>query len=165
MSRPPALPLYEWGKCPCEGCSFGKWTAENEIVVYNTWKQHRRQVAKLAKGDHVTGMPGVFITFRPGVIHMDRDMPDHHLKRGDTILIYGDRPEGNAAAWYKGRYYEWFDVSFTTWPTGCTSSYCAATCTDVGEKQWWTKVKLSSGHIGWVNMQDSHFDGMILSSF
>ena len=63
----PALPVYDWKACPFEGCSYRQWTAQKQIVVYNTWKQDRQPIAQLAKGDSVLGVTGVVITFRPGV--------------------------------------------------------------------------------------------------
>jgi hypothetical protein len=158
----PALPFYDWKACPFEGCSYSQWKARKQIVVYDTWKQDRKAIAQLSKGDSVLGVTGVVITFRPGVIRLDRDLPEHNLKRGDTILTYTYRGEGYSAVWFKGRYHSEFDISFARRPDGqgCGGADCAATYVDLGRKVWWAEVKLKSGHTGWVNMDDADFEGV-----
>jgi hypothetical protein len=150
----PALPFYDWGACPYETCAYGQWTAHRSMMVYDTWKPERHPIAKLAEGDKVTGITGVVITLRPGVIRMDRDLSAEHLLRGDTVLTYAYRGEGFSAVWFKGKYHADFDISFAKWPdgTGCGGAHCAATYLDLGRKQWWAKVKLQSGQTGWVDM-------------
>ncbi len=156
----PALPFYDWKACPFEGCSYRQWTASKQVVVYDTWKQDRRPIAELAKGETVLGLTGVVITFRPGVIRMDRDLPENNLKWGDTILTYAYRGEGFSAVWFHGRFHSEFDISFTKWPdgTGCGGAHCAATYVDLGKKDWWAQVKLQSGRTGWVEMDNAGFD-------
>ena len=160
----PALPYYDWKACPFEGCAYREWTARKAVAVYDTWEQKRRPIARLSLGEKVTAVTGVVITFRPGVIRMDRDLPESGLKRGDTILTYTYKGEGFASAWFKGRFYSEFDISFTKWPNGdgCGGAHCAATYTDLGRITWWAQVKLSSGRMGWVDMNEAEFDGMDL---
>jgi hypothetical protein len=160
----PALPYFDWKACPFEGCAYREWTARKSITVYDTWEQKRRRVASLSAGDKVTGLTGVVITYRPGTIRMDRDLPEEGLRRGDTILVYTNRGEGFAAAWFKGRFYSEFDISFAKGPddTGCSGAHCAATLTDLGKVSWWAQVKLSSGRMGWVDMNEAEFDGVDL---
>jgi hypothetical protein len=133
-----------------------------ELEVYDTWKQTRQSSARLSKGDKVLGITGVVITFRPGVIRMDRDLPEQNLKRGDTILTYTYRGEGFSSVWFDGRFDHEFDISFAKWPDGqgCGGTHCAATYVDLGEKVWWAKIKLKSGRTGWVNMDTAEFDGV-----
>jgi hypothetical protein len=158
----PALPYFDWKACPFEGCSYREWTARKPVEVYDTWKQDRRVIARLASGEKVTGVSGVVITFRPGVIRMDRDLAELDLKRGDEILTYTYQGEGVSSVWFKGRFDPDFDISFAKWPDGqgCGGAHCAATYVDLGEKVWWAKVRLGSGTIGWVNMENSEFDGV-----
>jgi hypothetical protein len=158
----PSLPFFDWKACPFEGCAYRQWTAREAVTVYDTWKQDRRSIARLSAGDTVDGVTGVVITFKPGVIRMDRDLPDQGLKRGDTILTYTYRGEGFAAVWFKGRYYSEFDISFAKGPDGggCGGAHCAATYVDPGKKVWWAEVKLTSGRMGWVDMGQASFDGV-----
>ncbi len=154
MPSAPALPLYDWGACPYEYCAYGPWTVHQPVTVYDTWKQARQAIAQLAVGEKVTGITGVVVTYKPGLIRMDRDLPEVDLRRGDTVLTYLCCSEGFSAVWYKGKYYSSFDISFAKWPdgTGCGGAHCAATYLDLGKKSWWTRVKLSSGRLGWVEM-------------
>jgi hypothetical protein len=158
----PALPYCDRGACPFEGCVYRQWTARKPAVIYDTWKQDRRPIARLATGDKVIGVTGLVITFRPGVIRVDRDLPEQDLRRGDTILTYTYRGEGSSAVWVKGRFYSEFDLSFTKWPdgSGCGGAHCAATYVDLGKKVWWAEVKLKTGQKGWVNMNQAEFDGV-----
>jgi hypothetical protein len=114
----PDLPYYDWKACPFEGCTYREWTALKPTVVYDTWNKNSRRIARIAVKEKVIGVTGLVITFRPGIIRMERDLPQDGLKRGDTILTYAYRGEGVSAVWFKGRYYPEFDVTFTTWPNG-----------------------------------------------
>ena len=124
------------------------------MTVYDTWKQGRRLIARLAEGDKVTGITGAVVTFKPGLVRMDRDLPEVDLRRDDAILTYAYRGEGFSAVWYKGRYHSHFDISFAKWPdgTGCGGAHCAATYINLGRKSWWARVELQSGLTGWVEM-------------
>ena len=157
----PELPYYDWNVCPGEGCTYRQWVARNKTVVFDTYKTRRHQIALLSAGMKVVGITGVVITSRPGVIRMDRDAPESNLQRGNTILTFTYQGEGNAAIWLKGRYFPVFDVSFTKWPdgSGCGGDYCSATFLSLGEHTWWAQVKLSSGKLGWIDMEHNSFDG------
>ncbi len=162
MPSPPALPWNDDGACPFEGCAYRQWTANKAAVLYDTWKTGRKQIGEIKAGQKVTGLTGTVITFKPGVIRMDRDLEDQNLRTGDTILTYTYRGEGFSAAWFKGRFYSEFDISFAKWPdgSGCGGAHCAATYIDLGEKIWWAQIKLRSGQTGWVNMNDADFSGV-----
>jgi hypothetical protein len=159
---PPALPFLDWKACPFEGCAYRVWTASQPVTIYDTYKEKRHAIASVAKGDKVTGVTGVVITVRPGVIRMDRDLPMQEVKQGDTIQTYSYRGEGFSAVWINGRYEPSFDISFTKWPNGqgCGGDHCAATYVDLGEKHWWAQVTLKNGATGWVNMDELSFDGI-----
>ena len=161
-ASPPALPFLDWKACPFEGCTYRKWTAKKAVNVYDTWKEHRRRVETIGKAATVQAVTGLVVTLRPGVIRVDRDLPEKNLHRGDTILTYTYRGEGFSAVWFHGRYYPEFDISFTKWPDGmgCGGAHCAATYLDLGKKVWWAEVELNSGRRGWVNMNTAEFDGI-----
>ena len=158
----PALPYVDWKACPFEGCAYREWTARKAVTVYDTWKSTRRTMIEVAAGEHVTGITGLVITFQPVRIRMDRDLPEHQLKLGDTILTYTYRGEGFSAVWFHGAFHSEFDISFARWPDGqgCGGAHCAATYLDLGKKEWWAEVRLRSGRTGWVLMNDAGFDGV-----
>ncbi len=158
----PKLPFYDWKACPFEGCAYRGWTATKQVAVYDTWKPNRHRIAWISAHQHVTGLRGVVITFRPGVIRVDRDVPEQALKRGDTLLTYAYRGEGFSAVWVKGRYFSEYDISIAKWPNGqgCGNEHCAATYLNLGKKEWWAAVRLNSGMVGWVYMDTAAFDGV-----
>ena len=162
MAAAPALPYVDRNACPFEGCTYREWTARKPAVLYDTWEAKRRQVARISAGEKVTGITGVVVTFRPGTIRMDRDLPEAGLKRGDTVLVYTNLGEGFAKVWFKGRFYPEFDITFAAWPdhTGCGGANCPAAFIDVGKSAWWAQVKLKSGRTGWVEMDKAEFDGI-----
>jgi hypothetical protein len=117
----PALPFYDWGACPYESCAYRQWTAHRSATVYDAWKPERRAIAQLQVGEQVTGITSTVVTYQPGLIRIDGDLPDRDLQRGDTVLTYAYRGEGFSAVWFKGKYHSLFDISFAKWPdsTGC----------------------------------------------
>ena len=161
LTPPPELPYHAANKCPFEGCVYRKWTALKDMPVYDTWREVRHQTGTLRKGETVTALGGIVVTYRPGVIHVDRDIPEAGLKLGDTILTFGYTSEGFSQTWTNGRFYEEFDISFTKWPdgTGCGGTHCAATFVDLGGKAWWAELRLKSGATTWVEMESASFDG------
>lgn len=150
----PTLPFYQWGACPYEKCAYVEWTLHQPASVYNTWKEDRQPIAQLAVGEKAIGIMGVVITRKPGLIRMDRDLPDRDLRREDTILTYGVPSEGFSAVWFKGKYHSEYDISFAKLPdgTGCGGVHCAATVVDLGAKSWWARVRLNSGRTGWLEV-------------
>ena len=142
------------GRLPLRNLFYGEWTAHESATVYDTWEPGRRPIAQLALGEKVKAITGAVVTFKPGEIRMDRDLPAENLRRGDTVFTYANRGEGFSAVWFKGKYHSEFDISFAKLPdgTGCGGEHCAATFLDLGIKMWWVQVKLSSGMTGWVEM-------------
>ena len=129
--------------------------------MYDTWKSTRHQITEIPAGIRVVAETGVVITFKPGVIRMDRGLPEWNLHGGDQILTYTYRGEGYAAVWFKQKFYSDFDISFAKWPdrSGCGGEHCAAAFTAAADSVWWARVRLKSGETGWVNMNKSTFDG------
>ncbi len=158
----PRLPYLDWNACPFEGCTYGNWTAQSRVAVFDTWKPNRKRIAEVSPKETVVGVSGIVITFRPGVIRLVRDLPRYSLRRGDTIFTYTYLGEGVSQAWFKGRFYPEFDISFAKAPdgTGCGRSDCEGMIVDPGKKVWWAKVQLKSGAVGWVNMDTARFNGI-----
>src|SRR4051794_30113225 len=72
----PALPYVDNGACPGEYCGYGRWKAVKPAAVYDTWQATRRKIAEISVGKTVVAHTGLVITSKPGVIRMDRDLPD-----------------------------------------------------------------------------------------
>jgi len=162
VQEAPALPFLDWDACPFEGYTYREWTAAAPVEVFDTWEPNRKLIATLPTNSVVTGLTGVVITSKPGTIRLNADLSQDDLHRGDTILTYTYRGEGFSAVWFKGRFYHDYDITFAKWPdgSGCLGSDCAGTYVDLGEKVWWAKVKMSSGIVGWVNMDKAKLGGV-----
>jgi hypothetical protein len=132
------------------------------VEVFDTWKPSRKRIATVPTKAVVTGISGVVITYKPGVIRLNEDLSQADLRRGDTILTYTYRGEGFFAAWFKGRFYPEYDITFARLPdgSGCMANDCAANYVDLGQKVWWAKVRMKSGVVGWVNMNVAKFGGV-----
>ena len=160
-ARKPRLPKVDRGACPFEGCQFGTWTAQTAIPVYSTWKPQPsgNPVRTLQKGENITAVTGIHITYKPTRIQMTSAIPKYHLQAGDTVLLYMSQGEGFYTAWFNGYWFENFDGSGLALKdgSGCQKN-CDAVLLDNGQTVWWVKIKTKEGQVGWV--KDMNFDGM-----
>jgi hypothetical protein len=156
----PHLPFEDWGACPFESCRYAEWSARKPAILYDTWRATRHETGRIETGEKFQALRGVVITFRPGVVQMDRDLPEYNLKAGETILTYAYRGEGYSAVWFHGKYDPEFDLTFARNMdgTGCGREHCAARYVDAGEKVWWAEVRLGSGKTGWVDVTRSELN-------
>jgi hypothetical protein len=156
----PALPLIDYGACPFEGCTFGKWTVTKSSTLYDSWKPGRKPIGRLTKGEKVMGLTGVDITNKPDHIRVFQAIPELGLKPGDTVLRYMYLGEGYANIWANGKYMKETDCTFVTEKSGggCLRD-CPAVVPIEGDKEWWVKVRQSNGRVGWAK-SEGNFDGM-----
>jgi hypothetical protein len=156
----PRLPLVNDNACPFEGCTFGKWIIRRDTPVFSTWQAGRKPVITLRKGDTVTGLTGVHITFEPDQIRVTKAVPGLHLAPGDIILRYMYRGEGFADIWAKGVWNQEYDCSFVTEKvdSGCARD-CSAQVISDGRKEWWVQLKTSRSVTGWAKVE-AQFDCM-----
>jgi len=151
----PALPVVDEGACPFEGCSFRKWIVSRDAELFSTWKQGRRMLTNLHKGQIVTGETGVHITWKPDRIEVLQPIAELDVKRGDLILRYMYHGEGFADIWAKGYFVKEYDCSFVKEKEdgGCTRN-CAAKVVEDGRKDWWVRVKTAQDMVGWSEATD-----------
>jgi len=156
----PLLPVIDYKACPFEGCTFGKWIVTRDSTIFSTWKEGRKPVATLQKGQVVTGLTGVHITYEPDRVRVFQPIPELQLQPGDTILRYMYRGEGFADIWIKGQMRKQYDCTFITEKdnSGCLQD-CPAKVISDGRKDWWVRLKTSQGLIGWAKVEDQ-FDCM-----
>lgn len=152
----PELPKINENACPFEGCQFGTWTATDEVQIYSTWKSDRKLVATAAKGEVVTAITGVHITFEPDEIEVTAPIPEYGLKPGDTIFGYMKLGEGFFNTWFNGYWMEDFDGSGVS-GLGCEKK-CNAKLLKPGRFEWWVEIKTKNGTTGWTKDPDK-FDG------
>src|SRR5205823_13295764 len=71
----PTLPKIDEKACPFEGCQFGPWTATDQVQLFSTWKKDRKPLVTISKGEAVTAITGVHVTFEPSEIKVIAPMP------------------------------------------------------------------------------------------
>lgn len=152
----PSLPKLNENACPFEGCHFGAWTATEDLQLYSTWKKDRKPVAKISKGDSVTAVTGIQITFEPDEIQVTAPIPEYSLKPGDTIFGYMSLGEGFFNAWFNGYWVDDFDGSGVE-GLGCERE-CNAKLLKAGHSEWWVEIKNKDGTSGWTQ-ETTKFDG------
>jgi hypothetical protein len=83
---PPPLPIIDSNACPFEGCMFRKWVIVHDSDIFSSWKEDRKFLSKIKKGDVVDGLTGVHITYEPDRVQVLNSIPELGLKPGDIIL-------------------------------------------------------------------------------
>jgi hypothetical protein len=155
----PALPRIDQNACPFEGCQFGQWTPTEPVPIYSTWKAKRKLLETLSKGETVTAITGIHITFEPSEIRVTAAMPQYRLKPGDTVFGYMKIGEGFFNAWFNGYWVGDFDGSTIEGPddSGCRRN-CTAKFLKEGRVEWWVQIKTKTGTTGWTKDGDK-FEG------
>jgi len=151
----PALPKIDQRACPFEGCQFGKWTVRQTVALYSTWQPNRTLVKTLRKGQQVTAVTGINITFEPLEILVTAPIELYHLKSGDRVFGYMNLGEGAFNAWFNGFWVDVFDG--TSVAPGCSRG-CLAKVVKPGRSEWWVQIQLATGLTGWTKQAD-RFDG------
>lgn len=158
MPEAPKSPKVDKNACPFEGCRFGKWTANTNVIVYSTWETTRAPLASLSKGDDVTALTGVNIVFQPGKGIFDRDVPTYGAKKGDVVYSYRDCGEGAVDIWVHGRFIDCAEPDFSSKEGyGCRSN-CDGRWLELDKSEWWAQIRLKDGSAGWVLMH-GNFEG------
>ena len=85
---PPTLPRVNHNACPFECCQFGRWTAKQNVAAYEEWHRSRHRLFEIQKGQTVTALTGVHVTYKPGHLRAMKAVPELHMKPGDTVLTH-----------------------------------------------------------------------------
>ena len=155
----PALPKIDQNACPFEGCQFGKWIVHERVQIYDTWKSGRKLLRALSRGEEVTAVTGIHITFQPAEIHVTAAIADYGLKPGDTVFGYMGIGEGFFNAWFNGYWVEEFDGSGIETPdgSGCRRN-CNAKLLKAARSEWWVMIRMKNGTAGWTK-EGNKFEG------
>jgi hypothetical protein len=155
----PALPKIDQNACPFEGCQFGKWIVHEPVEIYDTWKSGRKLLRTLGKGEEVTAVTGIHITFQPAEIQVTAPIREYGLKPGDRVFGYMSIGEGFFNAWSNGFWVEEFDGSGiqTSDGSGCRLN-CNAKLLKTARSKWWVMIKMKNGIIGWTK-DGNKFEG------
>ena len=157
-AKEPPRPVVNENVCPGEGCSFRKWIVNRDSTIYSSWKDDRKPIGSLKKGQVVTGQTGVHITYAPDRIQVTKPIPDLQLQPGEIILRYMYEGEGYADIWVKAQWKKEYDCSFVTEKdgSGCSRD-CSAKVISEGKFVWWAQVKTAQGTVGWAK-NEGQFD-------
>jgi len=94
---------------------------------------------------------GVQVIRQPARILVTQPIPDLHLKPGDIILRFNRLGEGAADICASGTWHNNYDASFTTEKNGLgCRRHCLGTVIEEGVREYWVRVKTSSGQMGWM---------------
>jgi hypothetical protein len=151
----PSLPVIDYNACPFEGCTFRKWVVAHDSPIFSSWKDDRKPASTLKKGEVVTGLTGVHITYEPDHIQVFQPIPELRLHAGDIVLRYMYHGEGFADIWAKGQWKREYDCSFITEKdgSGCLRD-CPAKVISEGKKAWWVRLRTAQGSTGWAKVED-----------
>lgn len=144
-SVPPQLYISK-GACPFECCTYQTWTANRPIAVMN--HPRGRVVAQVRKGEKVQAITGEVEThplrFEVKQRGLNFDKVTEPVPVGSTIYLLHPVGEGFWLVWFNGKVIQ-MDPEYV----GPSPQY-----------QWWAKVKIKAGRIGWVRMNanDLSFD-------
>lgn len=120
------------GACPFECCTYRQWTVEKNTTLLDR-PRGTRAIARLSKGEVVTGLTGEVIS-TPIPVTSDRDIPETGIKKGDTFYVLHYDGEGYWKVWFRGKF-EQVHQSVIEVPAP--------------KSEWWVKVKDSHGTVGW----------------
>jgi hypothetical protein len=151
----PTLPKIVRNACPFEGCQFGRWVARERVPLYSTWQRTRTVVRTLDKGQVVTAVTGIHITYAPSEIRVTAPIQEYGLQPGDRVFGYMNVGEGVFNAWFNGSWVDGFDGSRVE--PGCVRN-CAAVLVRPGRFEWWVQIDVDGGVTGWTRQTD-RFDG------
>lgn len=132
----------------------------NDTALFSSWREGRKSIGTVKKGEVVSGLTGVHITYEPDRIQVLKPIPELRLQAGDIILRYMYRGEGFADVWIKGHLKKQYDCGFVTEMdhSGCLRD-CPAKVISKGRKDWWVRLKTQQGSIGWSKV-DGQFNCM-----
>jgi len=156
----PRIPYYSWDACPFECCTYRRWKAEESVSAFAR-RDGKGQVAfQIKKGEWVSGVGGVVITYRAGVSKILKpiqvgylkrgDKPVLRLKPGDTVYPLHHQGEGFSLFWYKGRVYS-DEVSAHKPDADPPDPALNVQALVIPEYVWWAKVRNRHGAMGWTD--------------
>ena len=82
----PRLPYVDQNRCPGEGCIYRDWNALANVPTFDTWRNGRKRVGTIRKGQSVVAVGGLVVTARPGVVVLNKDMAENGVEIGRACL-------------------------------------------------------------------------------
>jgi hypothetical protein len=154
----PSMPFYDFGACPFECCSYGKWEAKTETVLRKEHDDSSPAVAVVNAGEDVQGLTGVVITTEPGEVRIlkkisfsvENSLEEILLLPGDVIYTLRHVGEGYDKFYFSG----FFLVGQTNIRSvGKSENWQVIT---MPKCVWWANIGRQNGESGWTRELD-HF--------
>jgi hypothetical protein len=145
----PPDPFVSKDSCPHECCQFGEWTAKKDVTLFDAAKGSR-PVGAVRAGEKIEALEGdAYI--RPVAAVVVRDY--EKFRKDDLLFILDSFGEGQVSYWYHGHVGA---KTISTAELKCVSDQdgCWAEYLDDGHSEWWVKMQLSDGGVGWTAQTD-----------
>ncbi len=158
-AEPPAS-YVDAGVCPFECCTYGSWTAIQDVTVFDQ-VEDGKPVAKVHPEQPVHALTGDVHIRRPGVVEVRREHESAETGRrylpGDKLYVYTYQGEGYYKVWFEQAWLS-EEIPFLAGWAGCEEDdSCWGEVLSTPESRWWVRVRLESGLEGWVDDADGFF--------
>jgi hypothetical protein len=143
----PPDPFIDYGACPFECCTYREWKAESNHPLYE--KPHGRVIGTVKKDTTVQALTGETISRPVPFVYPQDSMTTSGIKKGEKVYLYHAEGEGSWIIWYRGKVMEDSIGSLFTGANGVKEFDEQVLKRD--RTEWWAKVKLPDGRVGWVH--------------
>jgi hypothetical protein len=163
--RPPRM-YTEFGACPSECCMFRRWGVRADTVLYKGRSTRSPVAARARKGERVTGLTGVVVTVKPGIVRVKKEMTlgldgrKVKARPGDVLYLLYYQGEGIYKFWLRGRVYAEempYQPRMDQLPEDEARARELIEFVSEPETVWWVKVRNRRGQVGWTP-RNEHFD-------
>jgi hypothetical protein len=145
----PPDPFVSENSCPHECCQFGEWTAKKDVVLFDAAKGSKPAGAVRA-GEKVEALEGDSYV-RPGAAVVLRDY--EKFRKDDLLFMLAYFGEGQVSYWYHGHVGA-ETIGTAEWKCMSDHDGCWAEYLDDSHSEWWVKMKLPDGGVGWTAQTD-----------
>ena len=148
LAQTPQVPFKDVGACPFECCLYRQWIAYKDTVLYKEMRENSPVAFKVKRREKVTGVTGVVITTKAGIVKALKDFTFENakvsVKKGDLFYTLTYQGEGYFRIFYKGKRFadEVFDRDFMK-------------VLSQPKSVWWVKIKNRKGQTGWTKFPEN----------
>ena len=142
------------GGCPFEGCQLGRWTAREEVPVYD--RKNGSMVSRLQAGLVINATDAeIHATPVKGVVTKVYSSDEAQgIRVGTVVHLLFPLGEGAVAVWHDGKVKNGsLDLEVRTDDPNQGKG-------NVLHWTWWVHIRLPDGSMGWLRNPQGHFDGM-----
>ena len=131
------------------------------VKIADTWKPTLKEIGSVSAGTIVEVLEDMIVVDAPDIVRVTRPVAGVDVKEGDTILRYARLGEGSSDFWADRCWYKDADTDFIIEPDGggCGGSDCPAKVTKMGKQNWWLRIRLPGGKVGWTLSQALDLSG------